>query len=310
MIEHVPVMVAEICDVLASFDHLERIVDATVGLGGYSEAFLKRWPNLQILGIDRDNQALERARVRLKDFGDRIFFRQGNFRYIDKILKEENWEGPDAIVFDLGVSNLQLSVPERGFSFNHDGPLDMRMGKASNGPAPSITAEELVNTCSFEELAKIFTEYGEERFSSKIARGIVRHRERNGPITSTQELVSVIRQTIPAPVQRKIGRNPARKVFQALRIAVNDELRALEEGIEGCRRTAKPGMIVVFVSYHSLEDRIVKHSLRQWYTEGLGVFLHRGGLKPSEQEILENRKARSARLRAFSFKNVTPYGAR
>lgn len=304
MIEHVPVMVNEVCETLASSAHLKTIVDATLGLGGYSEMFLRRWKDVQVLGIDRDRQALEEARKRLSGFEDRILLRQGNFRHLDRILKEEKWENPDAVVFDLGVSNLQLSLPERGFSFDADGPLDMRMGNGANGSSASTTAEELVNTCSVEELARIFKNYGEERFSLKIARGIARHREKSGPITSTQELVSVIRRTIPAPVQRKMGRNPARKVFQALRIAVNDELRALEEGITSCAEVAKPGMVVAFISYHSLEDRIVKHSLREWYSTGMGGFIHRGGLKPSEEEIRENRKARSARLRAFSFSAV------
>ncbi|MGC9490448.1 MAG: 16S rRNA (cytosine(1402)-N(4))-methyltransferase RsmH [Thermovirgaceae bacterium] len=301
MIDHIPVLVNEVCDVLSHAHRLERIVDATLGLGGYSEAFLKRWESVRILGIDRDEQALIEARKRLLIYEPRIRFRQGNFRYLDQILEEEDWQGPDAVVFDLGVSNLQLSIPERGFSFDLDGPLDMRMGNGANGLSSSVTAEELVNTWSIEDLAKIFRIYGEERFSLKIARGIVKHREKNGPITSTQELVNVIRRTIPAPVQRKMGRNPARKVFQALRIAVNDELQALEEALNNCRKTARPGMVTVFVSYHSLEDRIVKHSLRDWYAAGLGNFIHRGGVKPTEEEIAANKKARSARLRAFLF---------
>lgn len=301
MIEHIPVLVNEVCDVLSHTHRLERIVDATLGLGGYSEAFLTRWESVRILGIDRDKQALIEARKRLSIYEPRIRFKQGNFRHLDQILEEEGWQGPDAVVFDLGVSNLQLSIPERGFSFDLNGPLDMRMGNGANGLSSSVTAEELVNTWSVEDLAKIFKTYGEERFSLKIARGIVKHREKNGPITSTQELVSVIRRTIPAPVQRKMGRNPARKVFQALRIAVNDELQALEEAINNCRKTAKTGMVTVFVSYHSLEDRIVKHSLRDWYSAGLGSFIHRGGVKPTEEEIASNQKARSARLRAFLF---------
>ncbi|MFP4482341.1 MAG: 16S rRNA (cytosine(1402)-N(4))-methyltransferase RsmH [Thermovirgaceae bacterium] len=308
MIEHIPVLVNEVCDILSHSSHLERVVDATLGLGGYAEAFLTRWENLRILGIDRDKQALEEARKRLSAFESRILFRQGNFRYLDQILEQEGWQGPDAVVFDLGVSNLQLSIPERGFSFDIDGPLDMRMGNGTNGFPSSATAEELINTWPVEDLARIFKTYGEERFSLKIARGIVKHRKKNGPITGTQELVSVIRRTIPAPVQRKMGRNPARKVFQALRIAVNDELQALEEAIASCRKTATPGMVTAFVSYHSLEDRIVKHSLRDWYAAGLGSFIHRGGIKPSEEEIAVNKKARSARLRAFLF--TTPQNAR
>lgn len=304
MIKHIPVLVEEVCDAMAQAPRLDRIVDATLGLGGYSEAFLSRWQNVCVLGIDRDRQALDEAQKRLSVFGSRVLFRQGNFRYLDQILDEEGWQGPDGIVFDLGVSNLQLSVAERGFSFDLDGPLDMRMGNGTNGFSPSVTAEEIVNTRPVEDLAKIFRNYGEERFSLKIARGIAKHREKSGPITSTQELVSVIRRTIPAPVQRKMGRNPARKVFQALRIAVNDELQALEEAIGNCAKTAKPGMIIAFVSYHSLEDRIVKHSLRDLYSKGLGSFIHRGGVKPSEEEVYANKKARSARLRAFLFQET------
>ena len=296
MIEHVPVMVEEVCDAVSHAPSLHKIVDATLGLGGYTKAFLTRWPDVSVLGIDKDPLAIQVAKDNLADFHNRVKFHNGDFRNLANILLEENFMEPDAIVFDLGVSNLQISQRERGFSFDIDGPLDMRMGVGG-----TLTADEIVNSYSKEELANIFRRYGEEKYAARIAWGICKYRHEKGSIKTTGQLVEVIRKTLPAPVQRKMGKNPARRVFQALRIEVNDELRALEDVMAACKKVVKGGTIIVVVSYHSLEDKIIKKQFKEWATAGLGKMLTKKVLKPSEEEISRNKKARSAKLRSFIF---------
>jgi 16S rRNA (cytosine1402-N4)-methyltransferase len=296
MIEHIPVMLDEVLKAVTNAPSLRRIVDATLGLGGYTKAFLKQWPHVSVLGIDRDSEAIEIAKDKLAEFLDRVKFYNGDFKDLAEILKKIGFTEPDAIVFDLGVSNLQISKEERGFSFDLDGPLDMRMDTTSD-----LTAEEVINTYSKEALSEIFRKYGEERHASRIAWGICKYRQEHGLIRTTGELVSVIRMTLPAPVQRKMGKNPARRVFQALRIGVNNELKALEEALSGCREVAKEGTVVVVVSYHSLEDKIVKKQFKEWESLGLGRMLSKKVVKPTEEEITRNKKARSAKLRSFIF---------
>ena len=296
MVEHIPVMLKEVIESLKNVESPQMIVDATLGLGGYAEEILNVFPATLLVGIDRDEQAISLAQKRLVSFAERVHIYNSPFSAIAMVLSKENAE-PDGIVFDLGVSNLQLSSPERGFSFQNDGPLDMRM-EGTSGES-GYSAAQIVNTFSEKELADIFWKYGEERYSRRIATGIVRFREKNGPIQRTFQLVEAIRSSLLAPVQRKMGGHPARKVFQALRIFVNDELQELEKGLQGALESLAPGGVIVVVSYHSLEDRIVKYAMKDWKTSDHGDLLTRRPLKPSEEEVEKNYKARSAKLRAF-----------
>ncbi|HCL79062.1 MAG TPA: 16S rRNA (cytosine(1402)-N(4))-methyltransferase RsmH [Synergistaceae bacterium] len=292
--EHVPVLLDEILRALSDRENsLERVLDCTLGLGGYTVAILETFPGAQVWGIDQDSEALAIAAERASGYGDRFHPVHGNFSAMDALVGDE---APfDAILFDLGVSNLQLTSGERGFSFQEDGPLDMRMDASS-----PLTAADLVNEGSEKDLADIFWKYGEERFSRPIARGIVRFRQRSGRIDRTSTLVEIIRSTLPAPVQRKMGGHPARRVFQALRIAVNDELEALTLGLRGAKALCRDGGSILAVSYHSLEDRIVKHLFREWQQAELGTVRTRRPITPSDEETVRNHKARSAKLRIFS----------
>lgn len=284
-------LLPEVLGFLKLHPGIEKILDCTLGLGGYSEAVLNLFPEARVWGIDQDEEALSLAGKRLEPFGDRFQPLRGNFGDADQVAGKF---GPfDAILFDIGVSNLQISEGRRGFSFQSDGPLDMRMDTGSE-----VSAATIVNRYPEKELALIFWKYGEERFSRQIARGIVLHRQKHGDITTTGSLVSVIRETLPAPVQRKMGGHPARRVFQALRIAVNDELAVLEQGLEQAYGLCGSGSVIVVVSYHSLEDRIVKNSFRERQKEGLAKILTRRPVIPSEEEVEQNYKARSAKLRA------------
>ncbi len=292
MTEHIPVLIAEILASLKSRPKIGKVLDCTLGLGGYSEAVLETFSGVQVWGLDQDDEAIRIATDRLEPFGNRFHPIHGNFAEVAGLAGNA---GPfDAILFDLGVSNLQITEGHRGFSFQSDGPLDMRMNRHF-----SLTAEFLVNNWTEKELSDIFWKYGEERYSRQIARGILRHREKTGKIATTGELVSVIRETLPAPVQRKMGGHPARKVFQALRIAVNDELAALELGLSGAFELAGPGASIAVVSYHSLEDRIVKIFFRERQKENRGTIETKRPLIPSDDEIERNYKARSAKLRLF-----------
>ena len=284
-------LLPEVLGFLKLHPGIEKILDCTLGLGGYSEAVLNLFPEARVWGIDQDEEALSLAGKRLEPFGGRFQPLRGNFGDADQVAGE--FAPFDAILFDIGVSNLQISEGRRGFSFQSDGPLDMRMDTGSE-----VSAATIVNRYPEKELALIFWKYGEERFSRQIARGIVLHRQKHGDITTTGSLVSVIRETLPAPVQRKMGGHPARRVFQALRIAVNDELAVLEQGLEQAYGLCGSGSVIVVVSYHSLEDRIVKNSFRERQKEGLAKILTRRPVIPSEEEVEQNYKARSAKLRA------------
>ena len=285
---HEPVMLGEVLALMEEHSH-SCILDGTLGLGGYSEEILKRFPSCSVLGIDRDPEALKFSRERLKDYSPRFTAVHKNFGAISEI---EGIEDFDVLVFDLGVSNMQLTFPERGFSFNNDGPLDMRMNPESDSP----TAAEILRDKDMKTLAEIFRLYGEERYAGQIASAINRS---PNPITTTSELVALIRDTLPQPVQRKMGTHPARRVFQALRIYVNNEAGELESLLKSLPNV-NHSALVIFVSYHSLEDRLIKHSFRQWQNDGKGKILTRHPLTPSQEETERNYKARSAKLRAFS----------
>ncbi|MBR1673155.1 MAG: 16S rRNA (cytosine(1402)-N(4))-methyltransferase RsmH [Fretibacterium sp.] len=296
---HEPVLLEEVLSVLrAEMDGRAsvRAVDGTLGLGGYSEAMLRTFPGAEVVGIDRDLEALGFAQARLEGFGSRFSAVHANFGDLRGALEGR---GPfDVFVFDLGVSNMQLSEGERGFSFQKDGPLDMRMNPQGGGP----TAADVLAQGDAKKLARIFWEYGEERHSRRIAACVEEHLRRGGRLETTGDLTALIRGCLPEPVQRKMGGHPARRVFQALRIFVNDELGELDSMLGQIPALTQPGGVAVIVSYHSLEDRMVKHRFRAWEKEeGLGRVLTRHPILPGEEERARNYKARSAKLRAFRF---------
>ncbi len=284
---HEPVMLSEVLELITAHTRRAKILDGTLGLGGYSAAFLERFPDSRVLGLDRDESAISFSRERLKDYP--------NFSAVHMNFGElaELNEAFDVYVFDLGVSNMQITLPERGFSFQNDGLLDMRMN-SNDDSAP--TAADVLRNSDAKTLAKIFRDYGEERYADTIARAVKQSRT---PITTTTDLVNVIRRTLPQPIQRKMGTHPARRVFQALRIYVNDEAGELERLLSAFPKISPREALIIFVAYHSLEDRIVKHTFRQWQNEGRGKIITKHPMTPSEEETARNYKARSAKLRAF-----------
>jgi 16S rRNA (cytosine1402-N4)-methyltransferase len=300
---HVPVLLAETLELLAP----ERggwFVDCTVGLGGHAAAILERGPGVQLLGIDRDENALLLAAERLRPFGERVRLVQGGFEELTELLDAQGLDKVDGILADLGVSSLQLDTAERGFSFRRLGPLDMRMGPGG------LTAGEIVNGYAEADLEKILREYGEERDARRIARAIVTAR-RDKPLETTIELRDLIARAKGGGYEREGRVDPSTRAFQALRIEANQELVALTRLMENAvQRMTVDGRLVV-ISYHSLEDRIVKHSLRG-YDQGekdqttgrrraetrLIEVLTKKPIRPSDPEIGLNPRARSARLRA------------
>ncbi|HAX97337.1 MAG TPA: 16S rRNA (cytosine(1402)-N(4))-methyltransferase [Candidatus Atribacteria bacterium] len=278
-------MVAEVVQYLIT-DPNGVYVDATVGDGGHAKAILEKTsPQAIVVGIDRDREAIETASQVLADFGSRVKLVQGSFSTIAEILNQVNVEGIDGILFDLGVSSRQLDVPERGFSFSQDGPLDMRMDRTQK-----MNACQVVNTFTEKELADIFFYYGEEHKSRKIARSIVLARQKKS-ITTTSELEKIIWNCNPG---RRGGIHPATRVFMALRIYINHELDELPKALESVLQFMKEGARMVVLSYHSLEDRVVKNFLR---THDQLEVINRKPMTPSRQEIQVNPRARSARMR-------------
>ncbi len=280
-------------------------VDATLGLGGHSFEMLNRFPNLTLIGIDRDTSAIEKASARLSEFGSRVHIAHSVFDHFSEVVKSFGFEKIDAALFDLGVSSMQLDVAERGFSYSQDAPLDMRMDQTQG-----ITAEEIVNTWSHGDLARIFRVYGEEKFAPRIADFIIRERE-NGPIKSTATLATLVKNAIPAAA-RRTGGNPAKRTFQALRIAVNNELEVIENALPQALELLNVGGRLVVLSFQSLEDRIVKEAFAQvtqsTSPRDLPVELpgHEAKFKliakgeaASEQEIADNSRAQSVRIRAI-----------
>jgi 16S rRNA (cytosine1402-N4)-methyltransferase len=304
--------------------------DCTLGLGGHAEALLRRGERARLLGLDRDPQALQLAGERLRPFGERVRLVRARFSELAAALGEEALEG--GVLADLGVSSLQLELPERGFSLQHEGPLDMRMGGESGpsvseeggdtgggeeeevddgtgGGEVSLSAFDLVNEAPEGQLQQIFSEYGEERMARRIAQAIGKARVER-PVRTTRELRELVYRAKGG--RRKEGRiDSATRVFQALRIAVNDELRELERLLGEAVRLMRPDGRLVVISYHSLEDRLVKHRFKGWADpprdpltgrpreeERIVALLTKKALRPSEEEIAFNPRARSARLRA------------
>jgi len=268
------------------------IVDATVGLGGHSELILKAIaPTGKLIGIDRDNTSLTEARKRLSAFQDSFLLVQDNFANLGNILKSLGVERIDGILFDLGLSSFELLDPERGFSFLKEGPLDMRMDRHER-----ITAFDLVNRSSEKELDRIFWEFGEERWHRRIAQRIAKARKR-APITTTTQLAELVTRAIPhATSYHRI--HPATRIFQALRIAVNQELEALDRAIRQAVDFLNPGARIVIISFHSLEDRIVKTRFREFSRERRLVLVTKKPITPTLSEMRENPRSRSAKLRS------------
>jgi 16S rRNA (cytosine1402-N4)-methyltransferase len=281
------------------------LVDATLGLGGHTEAVLTRCPEAHVVGVDRDVHALEAAGERLAPFAGRTTLVHAVYDEIPEVLGELGISAVQGVLFDLGVSSMQLDVRERGFAYAEDAPLDMRMDDTAG-----MTAAEVLNTYPPADLARILRSYGEEKFARQIARAIVREREKE-PFDRSARLVDLLREVIPAPA-RRTGGHPAKRTFQALRIEVNDELGVLRRAIPAAIDAIDVGGRVVVMSYHSLEDRMVKQEFatrsRSSAPEDLPVvpdemqpelrLLTRGAEKASEPEIAENPRAASVRLRA------------
>ncbi|MDK2835874.1 MAG: rRNA (cytosine1402-N4)-methyltransferase [Thermosediminibacterales bacterium] len=281
-------------------------VDCTLGGGGHAFEIIKRiYPHGILIGLDRDLAAINAARERLKDFKKNIHFVNENFRNLKLVIKDLGYEKIDGILYDLGVSSYQLDQPKRGFTYNIDAPLDMRMDIKNK-----VTAEELVNKLSKQELTKIIKDYGEERWASRIAEFIVRERQ-SRKIKTTGQLVSIIKKAIPAGARRQ-GPHPAKRTFQALRIAVNDELKAVEESLKDAVDLLKTKARICVISFHSLEDRIVKSVFLDMASDcncppELPVCICNKSKKleiitkkpivPQTDEIEKNPRSRSAKLR-------------
>jgi 16S rRNA (cytosine1402-N4)-methyltransferase len=281
-------------------------VDCTVGLGGHSEAILKSSPDTRVIGMDLDPAALAYSRQRLASFGDRFRAFQANFRAINAVLQQADERDPNGVLADLGVSSMQFDSPERGFSFRFDAPLDMRMD-----PTSGATAADLLQQLSESEIARIIFEFGEERHSRRIARRIVERREQGKPITTTTELADLVRHAAGGHKRHQI--HPATRTFQALRIAVNNELEGLGEFVESAVDLLIPDGRFAGISFHSLEDRILKRELRRLSghcecpprmpvcscgARKVVEVLTRRPVAAGDQEIDENPRARSAKLRA------------
>jgi len=302
---HLPVLAEEVVTMLAPAPGSLQI-DATIGGGGHTERILEATnPDGRLLGLDADGAAIARVQERLARFGDRLGLRQANFRELGLVAPEAGFGAVDGLLFDLGLSSYQLADAERGFSFRTGGPLDMRFDKTRG-----IPAAELLATLDVKELAALFKRYGEEPFAHRIARAIVEARAK-APVVSAHELATLAERVVPAPARRRI--HPATRVFQALRIAVNEELDALAEGLASGLELLRPGGRLVVLSYRSLEDRIVKQFIAKerrgcicppelpvcvcGRKPRLRLVTH-PSLTPSAEEIAANPRARSARLRA------------
>lgn len=282
---HRPALVEEVLDLLAIRPD-GVYLDATVGTGGHAEAILARLTTGRLIGMDRDPMALKIAQERLRPYSEKLTLVEDTFARLAEILERLSLTPLDGVLADLGVSSLQIDAPERGFSFLRAGPLDMRMS-----PRDTLKAAELVNRSPEGKLVEIIRRYGEERAAHKIARAIVRAR----PVRDTAHLAQVVAGTHTKGRQKL---HPATRTFLALRIAVNRELEELEQFLRWVPATAKPGGRIVVISYHSLEDRLVKQAFRAGAAAGVLRVLTRKPLRPRPQEVRANPRVRSAKLRA------------
>ncbi|HWB66906.1 MAG TPA: 16S rRNA (cytosine(1402)-N(4))-methyltransferase RsmH [Mycobacteriales bacterium] len=304
---HLPVMVDRVLSWLEPVAQRPDaiVVDATVGLGGHSAALLAQHPALRLIGIDRDPAALERAAARLAAHRDRLTLVHAVYDALPRVLESSGVTRVDGVLFDLGVSSMQLDQDERGFSYARDTGLDMRMD-----PSSSLTAADVVNGYSVDALTKVLRDFGEERFARRIARAIERERA-IAPLTSSARLADLVRDAVPAAT-RRTGGHPAKRTFQALRIEVNDELGALRRALPAAIAALRVGGRLVVLAYQSLEDRIVKRALLNAASEtappDLPVvpadaspqlrLLTRGAERPADREVADNPRAAAARLRA------------
>ncbi|MDQ3986932.1 MAG: 16S rRNA (cytosine(1402)-N(4))-methyltransferase RsmH [Actinomycetota bacterium] len=301
--EHDPVLVDRVVEFLSPPLHEGGVfVDATVGRGGHGSALLEAAPRAHLLGIDRDPVALEASRSNLSTYKDRVRLVRDQFKNLASVLERLGIEKVRGVLLDLGVSSPQLDEHTRGFSYRHEGPLDMRMD-----PSQPLSASVVVNEYSVGELERVVRVYGEERFARRIARAVVDRR----PVRSTTELAEIVKEAIPAPA-RRTGPHPARRTFQAIRIEVNDELASLEHVLPASIDALEPGGRLAVVSYHSLEDRIVKRFLRD-ETKGCICppdfpvcrcdakvrvrVLTPKPVRPPQEEVERNPRARAAKLR-------------
>ncbi len=304
---HIPVLLDEVIDGL-QLQPSGIYVDGTLGGAGHSSQIASRLgEGGRLIGIDQDKDAIAAASKRLEPFGDRVTIVRANYEHIPQILQQLGISSVDGILLDIGVSSYQLDNPERGFSYNSDEPLDMRMDQES-----PVTAADIVNEKSQEELTRILRDYGEERYATNIARRIVQERE-NKPFTTTGDLVRVIRASVPMKMQEKYG-NPCKRSFQAIRIACNRELDVLQDSIDQLIDRLAPGGRLCIITFHSLEDRIVKNAFRRNENpctcppefpvcvcgrQSKGKVITRKPIVPSERELERNKRAASSKLRIF-----------
>ncbi len=307
MTAHIPVLLDRVLDLIEPtvIGDSPVIVDGTLGLGGHTEAMLQRFPTVKVIGIDRDPAAIERAQQRLAPFGDRIALVHAVYDEIADVVADQGLTAVNAVLFDLGVSSMQLDMADRGFAYSQEAPLDMRMNSED-----SLTAAEVLNTYEPKALVRVLREYGEEKFASRIVEAIVAHRERE-PFRTNRALLDIVDAAIPAPARRR-GGNPAKRTFQALRIEVNDELGAYRRALPDAMDVLAPGGRVVVLAYHSLEDRITKRAFADATTStaprDLPVvpielqpsfrLVTRGAELATDAEIEQNRRAKPVRLRA------------
>lgn len=302
---HIPVLLSEVIDAL-NLKPGGVYVDCTLGGGGHAEAVLDRiGPEGTLIGIDRDPDALVAAKERLAGKPGKFIAVHSNFSEVGQVIASCGFSAVDGVYFDLGVSSFQLDTPERGFSYHHEARLDMRMN-----PSDPLSAFEVVNEYPEEELRRIISEYGEERWAHRIAEFIVKARERE-PIETTTQLVEIIKQAIPAKARRS-GPHPARRTFQALRIEVNGELKAIAPAIRAAVDCLKPGGRIAIITFHSMEDRIVKRTFQELargcicprdlpvcvcHRKPQLTLITKRPIVPSAQEVSQNPRARSAKLR-------------
>jgi 16S rRNA (cytosine1402-N4)-methyltransferase len=285
---HEPVMVPEVLEQLAP-SRGGVFVDCTVGLGGHARALLDAGA-LRVIGLDRDPMALEHARRALSDYGDRVELVHSDYRRVGAVLDERGVRTIAGLLADLGVSSLQLDEPSRGFSFRRDDPLDMRMD-----PSAGQTAAEMLAEVDERTLADVIYEFGEERHARRVARAILAARDR-APIETTGVLADIVRKAVPRKGYSRI--DPATRTFQAIRIWVNGELEGLDLFLHAAAARVQPGGRMGVITFHSLEDRIVKHTLRALEAAGVVAIRTRRPVVPTEAEIERNPRARSAKLRA------------
>ena len=304
--KHIPVMLEPCMELLGLDRHPDGVfVDGTLGGGGHTQEILSRTRG-KVLGIDRDWEALRAAGERLAPFGDRFVPLHGNYANIASLLHEAGYDSMDGMLMDLGVSSYQLDNPERGFSFHTDAPLDMRMDQDQ-----PLTAREIVNTWSAAEITRILRDYSEEKWAARIAQIICEHRAQK-PLETTGDLVACVDAAIPKKVRMQDNGHSARRTFQALRIAVNDELDPLKKALEDMVELLNPGGHLAVLTFHSLEDRIVKQTFRRLANpctcppkipvcicgkKPVVRVLGGGGVKPDAEEVERNPRARSAMLR-------------